>query len=56
MEEETKSTIAPASRAIKKTDKPRIVVDVEAEKRFDDLKRKYANAVAFLLVKNVPRV
>ncbi len=28
---------------------------MEAEKAFDGLKRKYANAIAFLLVRNVPR-
>lgn len=28
---------------------------MEAEKAFDSIKRKYANAIAFLLVKNVPR-
>jgi hypothetical protein len=40
------------SKAIKKTKFP---VDLDAEKRFGELKTKYANAVAFLLVKNVPR-
>lgn len=55
MTEEVKGTIAESSKAIKKPMRPRIVVDVEGEKRFDDLKRKYANAIAFLLVKNIPR-
>jgi len=40
------------SKAIKKNKFP---VDLDAEKRFGELKTKYANAVAFLLVKNVPR-
>jgi hypothetical protein len=40
------------SKAIKKSKFP---VDLDAEKRFSDLKTKYANAVAFLLVKNVAR-
>jgi hypothetical protein len=40
------------SKAIKKSKFP---VDIEADKRFGELKTKYANAVAFLLVKNVAR-
>ena len=44
--------ISSKSKAIKKSKFP---VDVEAEKAFDSLKRKYSNAIAFLLVKNVPR-
>ena len=36
-----------------KKGKGKFTVDPEEEKRFDNLKRKYANAVAFLLVKNV---
>lgn len=40
------------SKAIKKNKFP---VDLEVEKRFGELKTKYANAVAFLLVKNVAR-
>jgi hypothetical protein len=40
------------SKSIKKSKFP---VDIEAERRFGELKTKYANAVAFLLVKNVPR-
>jgi hypothetical protein len=55
MTEEIKSEVAPTSKAIKKPQRPRIVTDPEGEKRFEDLKRKYANAIAFLLVKNVPR-
>ena len=42
------------SKGIQKP-KGRIAVDAEAERKFDDLKRKYANAIAFLLVKNVAR-
>ena len=44
--------VSNKSKAIKKSKFP---VDIEAEKAFDGLKRKYANAIAFLLVKNVPR-
>jgi hypothetical protein len=40
------------SKPIKKSKFP---VDIEAERRFAEKKIKYANAVAFLLVKNVPR-
>ncbi len=42
----------PASKKIKKDKFP---VDIEAERRFAELKTKYANAIAFLLVKNVAR-
>ena len=42
----------PKTKAIKKSKYP---VDVEAEKRFDSLKKKYSNAIAFLLVKNVAK-
>ena len=44
----------PNSKKIKK-EKSKFPVDLEAEKRFSDLKTKYANAIAFLLVKNVTR-
>lgn len=40
------------SKGIKKNKFP---VDVEAERKFDGLKRKYANAIAYLLVKNIAR-
>ena len=46
--------ISRDSRPIKKV-KSKFPVDIEEEKRFDGLKRKYANAIAFLLVKNVNR-
>lgn len=42
----------PNSKKIKKDKFP---VDLEAERRFAELKTKYANAIAFLLVKNVAR-
>ena len=42
----------PNSKKIKKDKFP---VDIEAERRFGELKTKYANAIAFLLVKNVSR-
>ena len=41
------------SKNIKKT---KYGADVEADRRFDSLKRKYANAIAFLLVNNIPRL
>ena len=44
----------PNSKKIRK-EKSKFPVDIEAEKRFAELKTKYANAVAFLLVKNVAR-
>jgi hypothetical protein len=40
------------SKGIKKSKFP---VDIEADRRFAELKTKYANTVAFLLVNNVPR-
>ena len=43
------------SKGIKKNRKDKFPVDVEAERKFGELKTKYANAVAFLLVKNVAR-
>ncbi len=46
------SEISQRSKGIKKTKFP---VDVEAEKQFESLKRKYANAIVYLLVRNVPR-
>lgn len=46
--------VATESRRIKKV-KSKFPVDVEAEKKFEGLKRKYANAIAFLLVRNVSR-
>ena len=52
-EERSYVKVAGASKGIKKTKFP---VDVDAERRFDALKRKYANAVAFLLVSNIPRL
>lgn len=42
----------PNSKKIKKDKYP---VDIEAERRFSELKTKYANAIAFLLVKNIAR-
>ena len=30
-------------------------MDLDAERKFDGLKRKYANAIAFLLMNNIPR-
>lgn len=45
--------VSKNSKFIKKT---KFTVDPEAEARFNDLKRKYANAVAYLLVKNVTRM
>jgi hypothetical protein len=44
----------PSSKKISKN-KSKFPVDIEAEKKFAELKLKYANAVAFLLVKNVCR-
>jgi hypothetical protein len=44
----------PTSKKISKN-KSKFPVDIEAEKKFAELKLKYANAVAFLLVKNVCR-
>ena len=53
MSQETKSFDKnPRSKVIKKSKYP---VDAETEKKFEGLKRKYANAVAFLLVRNVAR-
>lgn len=50
---DSENGVARQSRAIKK--KTRFPVDIEADKKFDELKRKYANAIAYLLVKNVRR-
>ena len=47
------SGLSPHSKPIRK--KNRYPADIEADKKFDEQKRKYANAVAYLLVKNVPR-
>ena len=68
MEEEVKTPvpavtapkIQPARSAkskaiLKKNKNTKYVNDPEEEKRFEQLKRKYANAIAFLLVKNVPQ-
>lgn len=44
--------MATTSRRIKKTKYPE---DIEAERKFTALKQKYANAIAFLLVNNIPR-
>ena len=45
--------ISHGSRQIKK--KQRYPVDIDADRKFDELKRKYANAIAYLLVKNIRR-
>lgn len=52
-EERKYQKVSSASKGIKKSKFP---VDIEAERRFDALKRKYANAIAFLLVSNIPRL
>lgn len=52
MSEEQKTVPkAQKSRIIKKL--PKISKNPEADKHFDDLRRKYANSVAYLLIKNV---
>jgi len=48
-------SVSPHSKAIKRT-KQRYPVDLEADRKFDELKRKYANAIAYMLVKNIRRV
>lgn len=53
MSDHSSQEIRATSKAIKK--KSKYPVDVEAEQKFNQLKRKYANAIAYLLVKNVPR-
>lgn len=45
--------VSQLTKSIKK--KSKFPVDVEADRKFDGLKRKYANAVAYLLVKNISR-
>ena len=34
--------------------KTKFVTNPEDDKRFDELRRKYANAIAFLLVQQIP--
>ena len=46
--------ISTTSKGI--TKKSKFVSDPESDKKFEELKRKYANAIAFLLVRNVPRL
>ena len=52
-EEKKYPGILESSKGIKKSKFP---VDIEAEKRFDAIKRKYANAIAYLLANNIPRI
>jgi len=55
MSEEQKSqpqvNKAAKSKGIKKSNRPPRIQEVDKE--FEDLKRKYANAIAYLLVKNI---
>ena len=53
--DEKLNTILVKSERSKVIKKSKFPVDIDAEKRFNELKTKYANAVAFLLVKNVAR-
>lgn len=43
------------SKGIKKDKKSKFPVDVEGDRKFNNLKQKYANAIAYLLVKNIAR-